>query len=82
MAIERGLITMREIPGVDSELLERLYLVASAKARIVAAERLLIEARDDLRIAEVSELDKAAQKAVVAALELREKLFEAMDSLP
>lgn len=41
---------MRQIPGVDHEALERLYLAASAKAQIVAAEQLLREAASNLQI--------------------------------
>jgi hypothetical protein len=80
---------MRQLPGVDHEALERLYLAASAKAQIVAAEQLLREAMSNLQIVEdcagaprASETGEACHDAVSAVVALREKVFHLMDELP
>lgn len=80
---------MRSIPGVDHEALERVYLAASAKAQIIAAEQLLREALSNLQIVEgsagaprASKTGKACRDAVNAVVTLRDKVFDLMDKLP
>lgn len=80
---------MRQIPGVDHEALERLYLAASAKAQIVAAEQLLREAASNLQIVEgsagaprASATGEACHDAIDAVVDLRDKVFQIMEELP
>lgn len=71
---------MRELPGIDHERLERLYLVASAKANIVAAENLLREACKDLEVAERA--CPASRAALRETANLREVVFNMLEHLP
>jgi len=72
---------MREIPGVDHERLERLYLIASAKAQVMAAEQLLREAVENIQIADGG-AKKDCVRAVRAAVALREKVFKILEKVP
>jgi hypothetical protein len=68
---------MRPIPGVDHEQLERLYMLASAKAQIMAAEQLLREAVSNMAIADVKE--QTCTDAVRAVVTLRERIFQILE---
>jgi len=72
---------MRQIPGVDHEQLERLYLLASAKAQVVAAEQLLREAVSNMQIAEAG-ADDVGVKVLRAVVALREQIFQIMEEAP
>jgi hypothetical protein len=72
---------MRQIPGVDHEQLERLYLLASAKAQVMAAEQLLREAVSNMKVAEAKE-DMICVRAIRGVMALREKIFQILEKAP
>lgn len=78
---------MRARAGDDNARFERLYLLASAKAQVVAAEHLLREAVSNMKIADVSvaddevvlDVDKdvgVGVEALRAVIALREQVFQ------
>ena len=72
---------MRQVPGVDPERLERLYLLASAKAQVIAAEQLLREAVENVQIAS-DHTRQACVEAVRAVVTLRDELFQLLEDAP
>lgn len=77
---------MREIPGVPIEQLEGLYLLASAKANLVAAIGLLREAIGDLEIVsdryDVADALQRARPAFGAMIDLRDRVFTVLEDAP
>jgi hypothetical protein len=73
---------MRQVPGVDHERLECLYLLASAKAQVAAAEQLLREAVSNMQVAETRGANEVYAEAIRAVVALREKVFQLLEDAP
>lgn len=67
---------MRQIP------VARVYLIASAKVQVVAAEQLLREAVSNMQIAEAAGADDVGVKALRAVVALRKKVLQVLEETP
>lgn len=72
---------MRQLPDVDPERLERLYLLASAKAQVIAAEQLLREAAENVQIASDGSRQTCVT-AIRAVVALRDEVFQLLEEAP